>query len=136
MVCRPAPDAARSFASDAMQPGGPMPVRQHAAHEISQILATMEALSSSGPLTMERVARELHTSSRTLQRRLHENDVSFRELQANMRHKIASELLRGTEIPVQDIARRLGYRKPGAFARAFARWTGRTPLAYRRADAP
>ncbi|WP_157961660.1 helix-turn-helix transcriptional regulator [Acuticoccus kandeliae] len=91
----------------------------------------MEILALSGALTVERLASELGTSNRTLQRRLREQDLTFRDAQAHVRLKVAHTLLCETETAVQDIAARLGYRKPGAFARAFTRWTGQSPSAYR-----
>jgi len=44
----------------------------------------------------------------------------------------ARTLLCQTDLPVQDVAALLGYRTPSSFARAFGRWTGRSPRAYRR----
>ena len=109
-----------------------MPQRQYTTPEMAQIQAQMEVLLTTGPLTMRRVANELGTSSRTLQRRLSEHALTFRMAQAAVRLKVARELLRETEMPVHEVAARLGYRKPGAFARAFTRWTGQTPRAYRQ----
>lgn len=106
--------------------------RQHTTPEPAQIHAAMQALILSGPLTMNRVAHALGTSSRTLQRRLREHHLTFRRAQAQVRMEAACALLRETGTPVQEIAALLGYRKPGAFARAFTRWTGQTPRAYRR----
>ena len=36
------------------------------------------------------------------------------------------------KLEVQDIAQSLGYIDPANFARAFRRWTGESPSAYRR----
>lgn len=97
--------------------------------------ALMKLLALSGVLTVESIARELDVSCRTFQRRLCEQDLTFRSMQAEVRLELAVELLRRTEMPVQEIARQLGHSKPGAFARAFTRWTGLSPRAYRRSHA-
>ena len=34
-------------------------------------------------------------------------------------------------MPIAEIARRVGYVNAGAFARAFRKWTGRSPTDYR-----
>ena len=44
----------------------------------------------------------------------------------------ARRLLTETDVPVQDIARNLGYSTPGYFSRAFAARTGKPPSAYRK----
>lgn len=93
----------------------------------------MEILVSSGSLSIARVARELGMSRRTLQRRLRAESLTFRKLQARARFHLACSLLLHTDLSVQEVARRLGYRRPGAFARAFQRWSGRSPRAFRLA---
>ena len=37
-----------------------------------------------------------------------------------------------SRLPIEEVARRLGSATPSNFARAFQRWTGKTPLQYRR----
>jgi AraC-like DNA-binding protein len=44
--------------------------------------------------------------------------------------------LREPHLPIGEIAFRLGFSEPSAFHRAFKRWTGWQPLAYRRVHAP
>lgn len=73
-------------------------------------------------------------SCRTLQRRLSDQDLTFRDVLAQVRLKMAKNLLRQTDLPMCEIADRLGYRKPGAFSRAFVRWTDQPPTDYRKSD--
>ncbi|NCO16537.1 MAG: AraC family transcriptional regulator [Alphaproteobacteria bacterium] len=49
------------------------------------------------------------------------------------RFKIAGALLHETDLRVQDVAAKLGYATPGAFARACARWAGCSPSTFRAA---
>lgn len=87
------------------------------------------------PLLAE-VAAELGIGPRTLQRRLRERGLSFREAADRARFALARELLAGTGAPLAQIAFRLGYSQPSAFHRAFRRLGGTTPGAYRRSLAP
>lgn len=71
-------------------------------------------------------------SARTLQRRLLEHGCDYSRLLDQARFLRASELLQDSDLRIIDIACHLGYDNPGNFARAFRRWTGVTPLRYRR----
>jgi AraC-like DNA-binding protein len=77
------------------------------------------------------VARDLHLSPRTLRRRLEAEEVSFSSLVDAERMRRALLLLRSHELTVDDIGERLGYQNIANFTRAFRRWTGKTPSAYR-----
>ncbi|MGC0419874.1 helix-turn-helix domain-containing protein [Embleya sp. AB8] len=86
-------------------------------------------------LGLELVAHRMAMSPRTLQRRLSDLQTTWRDEIESVRHEHAATLLRDTELPVQSIAGRLGYTDARALRRAFQRWTGQTPDAYRRASA-
>jgi AraC-like DNA-binding protein len=94
----------------------------------------MKTLAPSGPITVERVSKALGMSCRTLQRRLSEHDLTFRDVLARVRLEMAQKLLRQTDLPMLEIADRLGYQKPGAFSRAFAQWTDQLPSEYRKRE--
>lgn len=83
-------------------------------------------------LTLEYVAHRLTTTPRTLQRRLGEQGTSWRAEVERVRHEQAVALLRDGELPIKTIASRLGYTDARALGRAFVRWTGQTPDAFRR----
>lgn len=77
------------------------------------------------------VAARLAVSPATLRRRLREEGTSFQELKDTVRRDEAvSSLAEGVE-PIADLALRLGFSEDTAFHRAFRRWTGTTPGAYR-----
>ena len=71
-------------------------------------------------------------SSRTIQRRLGELGLSFSHLVQGVRFQNAQGLLRDSQMPLVQIAKRLGYTDPANFTRAFKRWTGISPNEFRR----
>lgn len=81
--------------------------------------------------SMAVLAAELCVSERTLHRRLADENTSYRRLVDEVRAKLASTLL-SSDYAVQDAAEHLGYTEVAAFTRAFGRWTGETPSAFRR----
>lgn len=80
----------------------------------------------------ERVARDLHTTERTLRRHLAALGTSFHEIVQTTRKELAIHYLKDTELPVGEIAERLGYSDPSNFGAAFRAWTGSSPRAYRK----
>lgn len=83
--------------------------------------------------TLEDVAARLRVSSRTLRRQLASEGVRFQELQERLRHRRALELLQRPELSIDEIADLLGYSDPSNFGRAFRKWEGLAPSAWRRA---
>lgn len=92
-----------------------------------------EALPSGIP-AIGTLAHHMSMSSRTLTRRLSENNFQFRELVQKVQEEVARELLRNTVNSVAEIAFQTGFSEQSAFSRAFKRWTGYSPAAYRRAN--
>jgi len=83
--------------------------------------------------TEERIAEALQTSCRSLRRHLAQEGTSLRQLLDEVRlDRAAVELAHG-EDSLSDLAAALGFSDQTAFTRAFARWTGRSPGAVRRA---
>lgn len=83
------------------------------------------------PLTARAVAAQLGLSVRTLYRRLGEEGVTFQSLQDETWRTIAIEYLENTNLPIEQVAFRCGYGDPSNFRKAFHRWTGRAPSAFR-----
>ncbi len=77
------------------------------------------------------VARRLHVSTRTLKRRLAAAGTSFSTLIDDERRQRALLLLEDRSLSIGEIATRLGYTELPNFTRAFKRWTGVTPAAFR-----
>jgi AraC-like DNA-binding protein len=103
------------------------------AHRLSieAICRLIETLLPGGYPVIDEVAQLLQVSPRTLQRLLNEKGCSYSGLVERCRCRAACESLRLTQDPVRDIAALLGYRDVSSFSRAFRRWTGTTPRAYR-----
>lgn len=78
------------------------------------------------------IARALAMSRRTLRRKLEAEGTSFLELNESCRCSIGRALLLRTELPLVEIAMRLGYSDHTAFSRAFSRWCGVPPGALRK----
>lgn len=82
--------------------------------------------------SLNAVARALHVSPRTLKRRLDEEGTSFTALLESTRRARAEELLRSPRRTLDDVAAQLGYADVAGFSRAFRRWTGMPPGAWRK----
>lgn len=82
--------------------------------------------------SLEQVADALHLSSRTLRRRLDERGTPFRSLLDSTLRRIAEDYLRDSRLQLAEVALLLGYSEQSAFNRAFRRWTGTTPAAFRK----
>jgi AraC-like DNA-binding protein len=74
------------------------------------------------------VARALGLGDRSLGRRLQEEELSLRELVAEVQRERATELMAAGRT-VKEVAFLLGFSEPSAFSRAFKRWTGQAPSA-------
>lgn len=95
------------------------------------------ALSRDGGFrSLDQVACELHLSTRTLKRRLAARGVSFSELLDRERCEKALLLLRSSGTTLDAVAEQLGYATVSNFGRAFRRWTGQTPAAFRKGGGP
>jgi len=78
------------------------------------------------------VAQRLGMTLRSLQRRLQSSSLSMSRLIDDARREVACASLRRRDVPIKDIAHRLGFSEPSAFHRAFKRWTGMTPAQFRQ----
>jgi AraC-like DNA-binding protein len=93
--------------------------------------ATAETMRD-GNLKLARVAKQMAMSARTLQRQLKERGVDFKQLTDETRRRFAINYLKERKNTLTEVAFLLGYSEVSAFNRAFKRWTGSTPLEYRR----
>ncbi|WP_253772207.1 AraC family transcriptional regulator [Goodfellowiella coeruleoviolacea] len=84
----------------------------------------------------EEVAARLGMSAPTLRRRLLHDGMSFRAVREQLlRDEAVASLVSGRE-SVEQLALRLGFSEASAFHRAFRRWTGNSPGAYRAGGHP
>jgi AraC-like DNA-binding protein len=98
---------------------------------IDEVRAAIGDELRDGDVDIERIARRVGVTPRSLQRRLRDDGTSYRELVDAIRHKRALDLMqRG--LSMGDIAEHLGFSEARAFRRAFRRWTGLVPSAIPR----
>jgi AraC-like DNA-binding protein len=81
--------------------------------------------------SLEATARYLAMSPRSLQRRLGEAGVSYQELVDSVRRELGVRLILDGALGIEAIAELLDFSDATSFHRAFKRWTGATPRAYR-----
>jgi AraC-like DNA-binding protein len=79
------------------------------------------------------IAGALGMPPRAMRERLIAEGISFTELADTARKRHALLLLESPHLRVEDVAACVGYTRVQNFARAFRRWTGQSPIAYRRA---
>jgi AraC-like DNA-binding protein len=79
------------------------------------------------------LAADFGVNGRTLQRRLKEKRLSLSKLIDDVRRERAAQLLSVEGTLLCDVAYRLGFSGLTPFCRAFRRWTGMSPRAFRSA---
>lgn len=131
-----------SLRSHLSQPHVAKQAREWCERELAKIHLSDESFTASvadamglpqtGFPSLPQVAERMKLSSRTLARRLERQGVNFREVVNERRRLEAMEMLRSSSMSIEDIGSQLGYLNPANFTRAFKRWTGETPSAYRR----
>jgi AraC-like DNA-binding protein len=82
-------------------------------------------------LRVQYIAEQLGMHERTLHRRLKEKGTSYRQLLADIRYRVAQQLLANPDSQVSEIAAALKYTDSSAFCRAFKSWSGCTPSQWR-----
>ncbi|MDI1479569.1 AraC family transcriptional regulator [Polyangium sp. y55x31] len=86
-----------------------------------------------GSASLASAAAAFGMSARTLQRRLRAEGTSFEDLVDGVRRARAMAYL-DARVSIAEVAYLLGYAEPSVFHRAFKRWTGMSPEAWRAAN--
>lgn len=97
-----------------------------------KVMDYLENTEEMSETSMEGIANQIHTTTRTLRRKLLEEGTSFQELKDSVRRDEAIHFLSQPDIPISQIARLLGFTEAAAFTRAFKHWTGLSPSMYRK----
>ena len=92
-----------------------------------RVRACLIEMLASGHYSMSYIASKLAISSRTLQRRLREEETTFQKILNELREELAIHYLSSTQFSSAEISFLLGYEEPNSFFRAFRTWTGQTP---------
>ena len=97
----------------------------------SQLRRMLPSLVTARSASIAVAAKRVGLAVRTLNRHLAAEGTSFMKLREETRYSIARQLLRGTSMPANQIADRLGYANASAFTRAFRQWSGVAPAQWR-----
>jgi AraC-like DNA-binding protein len=89
------------------------------------------ALEHDAAMKLPEVAKAMHLSTRTLKRRLAARATTFSKIRDDLRRQRALLLVDNRALSIGEVATKLGYTELPNFTRAFRKWTGATPLAYR-----
>ncbi|WP_202436404.1 AraC-like transcriptional regulator QhpR [Vibrio eleionomae] len=101
---------------------------------VEQVKSTIQLSLPSGEPEMEQVADQMGYSRLTLQRRLKQEGVTFRQLLESVRCEMATSYLQQPKLSITEMGLLLGYSETSAFSRAFRRWFGVSPSQYRKGD--
>jgi AraC-like DNA-binding protein len=85
-----------------------------------------------GVASRSEVARALGLSERSLNRKLQAEGATYRDVLDDVRRELALAWLADADQAVYEVAFLLGYSEPSTFHRSFRRWTGASPLAWRK----
>lgn len=91
----------------------------------------VESQLREGAFSQPEAASSLGLSVRALQRRLSKDGKTFAQVVEDVRRTSAVRMLNETQAAVFEIAFCLGYQDVSSFNRAFKRWLGSSPTAYR-----
>src|SRR5205823_10929739 len=96
-----------------------------------QAKAILKQLLAGQRPAIQDLARELHLSTRTLQRRLTEQGISFQRVLDEARRELAHHYLLHSSRELNETAYLLGYEDANSFFRAFRQWEGTSPGQWR-----
>jgi AraC-like DNA-binding protein len=109
------------------------PKRAGLTANIEEVYARQPQLISQG---IGAVAAALKLHPRTLQRRLREEGATFAEVHDRARYHAAISGLQAGITNLEELSERLGFSDRRSFTRAFKRWSGVSPSAFRNHSQP
>ena len=104
------------------------------AHVINHVRAHLVESMPSGRVKEMDTAQRLNMSVRTLQRKLKQEDTTFKKVLDETRRELSLSYIKDKHTPIKEITYLLGYSDPANFSRAFKRWTGMSPSAGHKAS--
>jgi AraC-like DNA-binding protein len=96
-----------------------------------QVKAVLKRMFAGQRPILQDVARELRLSTRTLQRRLMAERLTFQQLVKEARRELAQHYLLHSSLELNETAYLLGYEDANSFFRAFHDWEGTSPGEWR-----
>lgn len=126
------PAALRAFLREAPQSVFLKQVVGAALSDRVRRLCRQALLRGEAPPTLEGLAHALALSPATLRRRLETEGATWQALKDAVRRELAVQYLADAALTVDEVAARLGFDDPSTFYRAFRKWTGQAPGAWRQ----
>ncbi len=99
---------------------------------VSRVRHALRSLMLRGVHSMPGVAAHLQIHPRSLRRELAGEGTTFEAIKDDIRYAVARQLLSMTQLAAADVGMSLGYSTPSAFVHAFRRWSGVSPIQWRR----
>jgi AraC-like DNA-binding protein len=99
---------------------------------VARVKAVIIEKMPSGKVTDQAIAEALYMHARSLQRKLKDEGTTFKTLLNDVRQELAYQYIRDSRLNVNEISFLLGFSDISSFSRAFKRWTGEPPSAYRQ----
>lgn len=124
------PRALRQFLRDA--PGNLLVIPDNDNSLTAQVRACLGRDFAEELPAFEEVSARLRLTPQTLRRRLREEGTSYQEIKDHIRRDAAIRFLSRPQLSIMEIAQQMGFSEPSTFHRAFKKWTGLTPGAYRQ----
>ncbi|XAZ20592.1 AraC family transcriptional regulator (plasmid) [Sinorhizobium sp. B11] len=118
--------------------GAPANILVRYRYDAGIAAAVRRRLSQTSPAawtSFQTLAKDMHMPSSTLRHRLHDEGQSYAGIKDDIRRDLAVDMLMNTQKTIGEIAVQLGYSEPSAFFRAFKKWIGKSPEAFRREEA-
>lgn len=132
MLERPSPHAEPELLALHEQFASEQVARLEKEDVVVQVNKIIAELLDSGEVTLESVAERLAIKPRSLRTRLADVDTNFNQILADFRYNLARRLLAKTNETIDEIVYLTGFSEPSTFYRAFKRWSGMTPIEYRK----
>ena len=98
---------------------------------ITAVRSQVGALLESGDISLQTISNQLGISARQLRHQLHLAGTSLQKIINQHRKLLSKQLLTQTDESIDEIVYLTGFSEPSTFYRAFKRWEGMTPIAYR-----
>lgn len=105
---------------------------EDSADFLGQVRFLVSSRLGAEDFSIESLAQELNMSSRTLHRRLRQENTTFKDVKLELMLEVAKDALLNEEVSIADLAQTLGYSESSAFVRVFKRLQGVSPLQFRK----
>jgi AraC-like DNA-binding protein len=105
--------------------------RAPADDTMTKLRAAIQRALDDGQPDLAQIATAVAMSPRTIQRRLRAQETTFQDVLDSVRKDLAEGHMKNERLTLGDVAYLLGFSEISAFTRAFKRWTGMTPTAWR-----